>query len=132
MTRQSPRTRCGRARCAALPRGHTPPPTAHAQPRCASPAASPTTSERSRSRNRHRSSPALGQRKSCAQVWDFAQVWGPGMPDDDGDLTADELGEYYDAAAENVWDWLEHPCDMHLWYVGVSCNVPGYGSRLVL
>lgn len=35
------------------------------------------------------------------------------MPDDDGDLTADELDDAYDLATDNVIAWLEHPCEMH-------------------
>jgi hypothetical protein len=55
------------------------------------------------------------------------------MPDDNGDLTADELDDAYELAAGNVHAWLQHPCNLHLWYVGVGCgSVPGYSPHLVL
>jgi hypothetical protein len=51
-------------------------------------------------------------------------VTGPGPDDDPDDLTAEELNDAYELAAENVLAWLECRCDMHLWYVGVACYVP--------
>ena len=54
--------------------------------------------------------------------------------DDDGlASTPEEINEAFDLAADNAWDWLCCPCDVHLFYAGVACgSVEGFAPRYVL
>jgi hypothetical protein len=55
------------------------------------------------------------------------------MTIDDDYVDSQNLDELYDMAADNIYAWLDCPCDRHMFYIGVAVGtVIGFGPSLVL